>query len=203
MQGLPIHIAHVSTEGSVEAIRRAKEEGIPVTAETAPHYFSLDHNEVVGYNTDAKMNPPLRTSKDVQAIKMGLKKDVIDVIATDHAPHNSLEKELEFDKAAFGIIGLETALPLTLALVREGVLDLPRAIKKMSLNPASVLGISGGFIGEGGIADLAIVDPAHEYVLKKDDIQSKSKNSPFIGKTLKGRNTLTLVEGRIVWERDA
>jgi dihydroorotase len=203
LTGCPIHIAHVSTEGSVEAIRRAKEEGVPVTAETAPHYFSLDHNEVVGYNTDAKMNPPLRTPKDVQAIKKGLKEDVIDVIATDHAPHNPLEKELEFDKAAFGIIGLETALPLTLALVKEGVLSIPMAIKKMSFNPASVLGISGGSIEEGGSADLAIVDPEHEYVLKKDDIQSKSKNSPFIGKTLKGRNTLTMVEGRIVWESDA
>jgi len=203
LTGCPVHIAHVSAEGSVEAIRRAKEEGVPVTAETAPHYFSLDHNEVVGYNTNAKMNPPLRTPEDIQAIKMGLKEDVIDVIATDHAPHNPLEKDLEFDKAAFGIIGLETALPLTLALVTEGVLSLPAAIKKMSLNPASVLGVNGGTIDEGGAADLAIVDPDHKYVLKTDDIQSKSKNTPFIGKTLKGRNILTMVEGRIVWERDA
>jgi len=203
LTGCPVHIAHVSTEGSVEAIRRAKEDSIPVTAETAPHYFSLDHKEVVGYKTNAKMNPPLRTPEDVQAIKRGLKEDVIDVIATDHAPHNPLEKELEFDKAAFGIIGLETALPLTLALVREGVLSLPAAIKKISFNPASILGVNGGSIEEDGTADLAIIDIDHEYILKKDDIQSKSKNTPFIGKTLKGRNVLTMVEGRIVWSRDA
>ncbi|MBW1887199.1 MAG: dihydroorotase, partial [Deltaproteobacteria bacterium] len=127
LTGCPVHIAHVSTKGSVELIRRAKEEGVPVTAETAPHYFSLDHHAVIGYNTNAKMNPPLRTWEDVQAIKEGLVDGVLDVIATDHAPHSSLEKDLEFDKAAYGIICLETALPLSLALVRDGVLSLPEA----------------------------------------------------------------------------
>jgi dihydroorotase len=201
--GCPVHIAHVSTAGSVEAIRRAKENGVSITAETAPHYFSLDHSAVIGYNTNAKMNPPLRSMEDVEAIKKGLAENVLDVIATDHAPQSPLEKELEFDKAAFGIIGLETALPLTLQLVRDGVLSLPAAIKKMTYAPASILGVSGGLLKKGMAADLAIIDPEQEYILKEEDIISKSKNSPFIGRTLKGRNILTMVEGRIVWSREA
>jgi dihydroorotase len=203
LTGCPVHIAHVSTAGSVELIRRAKEKRIPVTAETAPHYFSLDHSKVVGYNTNAKMNPPLRTPEDVEAIKKGLSEGVIDAIATDHAPHSPLEKELEFDKAAFGIIGLETALPLTLKLVQSGVLDLPEAIGKMSFNPAKILGVQGGRLEIGASADLALIDPETEYELREEDILSKSKNSPWIGKTLKGRNELTMVGGKIVWEKDA
>ena len=201
LTGCPVHIAHVSTAGSVELIKRAKEEGVPITAETAPHYFSLDHRAVIGYDTNAKMNPPLRTPEDVEAIKRGLAEDVLDVIATDHAPHSPLEKDLEFDRAAFGIIGLETAVPLTLALVEEGVLSLPGAIKKLSSNPAAILGVTGGSLREEGPADLAILDPEQEYTLKAGDIQSKSKNSPFIGQTLKGWNLLTMIGGRIVWKR--
>jgi dihydroorotase len=200
LTGCPVHIAHVSTAGSVELIKRAKEEGVPVTAETAPHYFSLDHRAVIGYDTNAKMNPPLRTPEDVEAIKRGLAEDIIDVIATDHAPQSPLEKDLEFDRAAFGIIGLETAVPLTLALVEEGVMSLPDAIKKLSHNPATILGVTGGSLEEGGPADLAILDPEQEYTLKAGDIQSKSKNSPFIGQPLKGRNLLTMIGGRIVWK---
>jgi len=203
LTGCPVHIAHVSTAESVELIRRAKGEGVPVTAETAPHYFSLDHNAVIGYDTNAKVNPPLRSSNDVKAIKKGLAEGVIDVIATDHAPHSPLEKDLEFDSAAFGMIGLETALPLTLKLVREGMLELPEAIRKLSYNPAGILGIPGGRLIEGAQADLALIDPEFEYVLMGEDILSKSKNSPFIGETLKGRNELTMVEGKIVWERKA
>ena len=199
----PVHIAHVSTAGSVEAIRRAKEKGIPVTAETAPHYFTLDHSAVEGYNTNAKMNPPLRTSLDVEEIKKGLADGIIDAIATDHAPHHTLVKEVEFDHAAFGIIGLETALPLTLNLVREKVLSFPEAVKKLSLNPAMILGIEGGMIKKGARADLSVIDPEMEFILKKEDILSKSKNSPFIGKTLKGRNIFTMVGGKIVWSRDS
>jgi dihydroorotase len=198
----PVHIAHVSTKGSVEIIRRAKEEGIQVTAETAPHYFSLDHRAVMGYNTYAKVNPPLRTSQDVQAIKEGLSQGVIDVIATDHAPHGIREKDTEFDKAAFGLIGLETALALTLELVRDGILALPEAIAKLCYNAAQILGVSGGHLVEGGIADVALIDPGLEYVLNEKDILSKSKNSPFFGKTLRGRNEMTMVGGEIVWERD-
>jgi dihydroorotase len=203
LTGCPIHIAHVSTAGSVQAIRRAKEDGILITAETAPHYFTLDHEAVIGYNTNAKINPPLRTPEDVLAIKKGLADDVIDVIATDHAPHSRLEKNLEFDKAMFGIIGLETALPLTLALVREGVLTLQAAVKKLTLSPAGILGVTGGNLTEGSIADLAIIDPGWEFILKEENILSRSKNTPFIGMTLKGRNTLTMVEGQIVWSGDS
>ena len=200
--GCPVHIAHVSTAGSVLIIKKAKEAGIPVTAETAPHYFSLDHTAVIGSNTNAKMNPPLRTPEDVTAIKQALAEDVIDVIATDHAPHSPAEKALGFEKAPFGIIGLETALPLTLALVREGVLSLPKAVQKLTCSPASILGIDRGRIKKGGYADLAIIDPEMEYILKKRDLLSKSENSPFIGKLLKGKNVLTMFEGRIVWERN-
>jgi len=200
LTGYPVHIAHVSTEGSVEFIRQAKEQGIPVTAETAPHYFSLDHTAVIGFNTNAKMYPPLREPKDVEAIKQGLSDGVIDVIATDHAPHSLIEKDIEFDKAAFGIIGLETALPLTLALVREGVMDLTSAIAKLSYNPASILSIKGGTLEEGKEADLTVIDTNNEYVIKKDCFQSKSHNSPFIGRKMKGKAMLTMVGGRIVWD---
>jgi len=201
LTGCPVHIAHVSTAGSVELIRKAKDRLVPVTAETAPHYFSLDHSAVIGYDTNTKMNPPLRSEDDVHAIKQGLADGTIDVIATDHAPHSPLEKDLEFDRAAFGIIGLETALPLTLNLVREGVLKMPEAIGKLSFNAAAALSIAGGTLAEGTQADLAIIDPDYEYVLKEKDILSRSKNSPFIGKTLKGRNELTMIGGRVVWER--
>ncbi len=198
----PVHIAHVSTAGSVNLIKQAKAEGISVTAETAPHYFTLDHSAVIGYDTNAKMNPPLRTPEDVETVKRGLADGTIDIIATDHAPHSPLEKDVEFDRAAFGITGLETALPLSLALVRQGVLTLPEAIRKLSYEPAALLGIEGGYLKEGMVADLAIIDPHIEYVLDEKDIQSKSKNTPFIGKTLKGGNTLTMVGGRIVWKRN-
>jgi dihydroorotase len=202
LTGCPVHIAHVSTAGSVELIRRGKEEGIPVTAETAPHYFTLDHRAVIGYNTNAKMNPPLRGPEDVEAIRQGLSEDILDVIATDHAPHSTLEKDLEFDRAAFGVIGLETALPLTLALVREGVLTLQAAVRKLSSNPAGILGLKRGHLTEGAPADLALIDTEVEYVLEADDLHSKSKNSPFIGRSLKGRNILTMIGGRIVWSRE-
>ncbi len=202
LTGYPVHIAHVSTEGSVAFIKQAKEEGIPVTAETAPHYFSLDHTALTEFDTNAKMRPPLREPKDVEAIKRGLSQGVIDVIATDHAPHSPLEKDVEFDKAAFGIIGLETALSLTLALVREGVIDLPAAIAKLSYNPASILSIKGGIIEEGKEADITIIDLNSEYVVKEEGFESKSHNSPFIGWKMTGKAILTMVGGRIVWESD-
>jgi dihydroorotase len=174
LTGYPVHIAHVSTEGSVAFIKQAKEEGIPVTAETAPHYFSLDHTALTEFDTNAN------------------------VIATDHAPHSPLEKDVEFDKAAFGIIGLETALSLTLALVREGVIDLPAAIAKLSYNPASILSIKGGIIEEGKEADITIIDLNSEYVVEEQGFESKSHNSPFIGWKMKGKAVLTMVGGRIV-----
>jgi dihydroorotase len=199
--GCPVHIAHVSTAGSVEQIRRAKESGVPVTAETAPHYFTLDHGAVAAYDTCAKVNPPLRTPEDVASIRGGLRDGTIDAIATDHAPHSPLEKEVEFDKAASGMIGLETALPLTLVLVREGILSLPEAIRKLSLNPARILGVPGGRPAVDSEADLVILNPDREYVLTESDIVSRSKNTPFIGRQLKGRVELTMIGGRVVWQR--
>jgi dihydroorotase len=199
--GFPVHIAHVSTAGSVEWIRRAKEEGIPVTAETAPHYFSLDHRAFEEYNTCAKMNPPLREPEDVEAVKKGLAGGVIDVIATDHAPHSQTEKSAAFEKAPFGIVGLETAVPLTLRLISEGILTWPEAVRKLSFNPATVLGVAGGVLREGVVADLVILDPEYSYVLKAEEMNSKSKNSPFLGWKLKGITVMTMVGGRIVWER--
>jgi len=200
--GFPVHIAHVSTAGSVEWIRRAKEEGIPVSAETAPHYFSLDHRAVEEYNTCAKMNPPLREPGDVEAIKKGLAEGVIDVIATDHAPHSQAEKNVAFEKAPFGIVGLETAVPLTLRLIREGILTWPEAVRKLSYLPATLLGVAGGVLREGAVADLSILDPEYSYVVKAEEMRSKSKNSPFIGWSMKGINVMTMVGGRIVWERN-
>ena len=198
----PVHIAHISTAVSVELVRRAKEEGLPVTAETAPHYFTLDHRSLIGYDTRYKVNPPLRTPEDVVGIKKGLAEGVIDVIATDHAPHETLSKDVEFDKAAFGMIGLQTALPLTLELVREGIMGLPDAISKLSSNGAGILGIPGGGIRKGENADLAIIDMEYEYCFEERDILSKSKNSPFLGRMMKGRNDLTMVGGKIVYQRD-
>ena len=147
------------------------------------------------------MNPPLRRPEDVQAIKKGLQEGVIDAIATDHAPHSPLEKEVEFEEAAFGVIGLETSLPLTLALVEEGVLSLAEAVEKLSLQPARILGVPGGRLEEGGPADLAVIDPEIEYTFTAESIQSRSRNSPFVGTRLKGAAELTMVGGRVVWKR--
>jgi len=197
----PVHIAHVSTAESVDLIRRAKEAGLPVTAETAPHYFSLDHRALIGYNTNAKVNPPLRSETDVEAVKQGLKDGTIDAIATDHAPHSPLEKEVEFDKAAPGMIGLQTALSLAFNLVEEGILSLPETIAKLSLNPSRILGVEGGRISKGQVADIVMVDHKSRYILGEKEIQSKSKNTPFLGKELLGRVEMTMVGGRIVWQR--
>jgi dihydroorotase len=199
--GCPVHIAHVSTAGSIRLIRQAKEDNVPVTAETAPHYFTLDHTAILRHGTNAKMNPPLRTPEDVQAVKEALSEDVIDVIATDHAPHAAWEKECEFEQAPFGIIGLETALPLVLDLVRQGYLTPSQAARKLSSAPAAILGLDGGRLEPGGKADLIVVDPDREYALREEDIQSKSRNSPFLGSPLRGMNLLTMVGGRIVWKR--
>jgi len=196
----PVHIAHVSTAGSIRLIKQAKEENVPVTAETAPHYFTLDHRAVMEYSGRAKMNPPLRGPEDVQAVREALSEDVIDVIATDHAPHADREKDLDFERSAFGITGLETALPLVLELVRRGYLSPWQAIRKLSHNPAGILGLGMGVLKEGGTADLAIIDPEFEYVLTKENVRSKGRNSPFLGRTLKGRNRITLIGGRVVWK---
>jgi dihydroorotase len=200
LTGCPVHIAHVSTRGSVEIIRRAKQEGIPVTAETAPHYFTLDETAVMKHHANAKMNPPLRSGDDVTAIKKGLSEGVIDVIATDHAPHSPSEKAVGLRNAPFGIIGLQTALPLTLGLVREGVLALADALAKLTIKPASILGVPGGVLSEGGAADIGVMDIDEEYILDESIILSRSCNSPFIGMKLTGRNVAGVVGGKLVWD---
>jgi dihydroorotase len=202
MTGTPLHIAHVSTAGSVQLIREAKKKGLPVSAETAPHYFSLTEEAVIGFDTLAKMNPPLRTKDDLLAIQKGLKDGTIEAIASDHAPHSPLEKDVEFDLAAMGIVGLETTLPLTLNLVHRGILTLPQAIAKLTQGPARILKLDGlGRLTPSGPANLTIIDPDLEFQVDIRSFVSKSKNSPFHGWELKGKAVLTMVEGRIVFNQ--
>ncbi len=193
-----LHIAHVSTEGSVRLIRHAKEAGIAVTAETCPHYFSITEAAVKGYNTDAKVNPPLRTEKDIEAIKEGLKNGIIDAIATDHAPHHRDEKLREFDKAPFGISGLETALSLSLKLVHDGLLSLNSLAEKMALNPSRILRIDKGTLGIGADADMVIIDMNRQFRVEPDKFISKGKNTPFEGRVLKGMPVMTICKGRVI-----
>ena len=198
LTGASVHIAHVSTLESVRAIRDAKTRDVPVTAETAPHYFTLTDASVKGYNTNMKMNPPLRSSQDREAVRQGLADGTIDVIATDHAPHSSIEKSVEFHKAPNGIIGLETALSLGLNLVDEGILTLAGLIEKMSTNPAKILGLGNGFI-VGQPADITIIDPEKSYRVNADRFKSLSRNTPFDGWDMKGKIVLTMVGGKIVY----
>lgn len=197
--GARIHIAHVSTKESVDLIRRAKKDGVEVTAETCPHYLALTDECCVMYDTNMKMNPPLRTKEDAQALKEGLKDGTIDVLATDHAPHTDSEKDVEFDYAPFGVIGLETALSIAATeLVGAKVLSWSELIALMSQNPSRILGLNKGNLKKGLMADVVIFDPQKEYTYKKDLIESKSKNSPFIDWKLKGKVTHVFVSGKPV-----
>lgn len=197
--GARIHIAHVSCKESVEIIRKAKKRGVKVTAETAPHYFTLTEECCVTYDTQMKMNPPLRSREDLEAIKKALADGTIDVIATDHAPHTDSEKDVEFDQAPFGIIGLETALSLAVTeLIEAKIIGWCDVISKLSYEPASILGLGAGTLRKGASADVVMIDPAKEYTYKKDAIESKSKNSPFINWKLKGKVTDVLVGGIVV-----
>jgi dihydroorotase len=197
LTGCRVHIAHVSTAGSVRMVREAKARGVKITAETCPHYFTLTDEAVRGYNTMAKMNPPLRTAEDVAAIKQGLKDGTLDVIATDHAPHAMDEKSVEFDYAPFGIVGLETAVGLVFKLVHEGVLSLTEAVRKLSFNPASILKINKGTLSVGADADITIIDPDVQWTVDSSQFKSKSRNTPFDGWKLKGRAVRTIVGGRL------
>jgi dihydroorotase len=197
-----IHIAHVSTKESVLAIRNAKKRGVKVTAETAPHYFTLTEDAIKDYNTNAKMNPPLRSSQDREAILKGLADGTIDVIATDHAPHSYIEKEVEFDQAANGIIGLETSVSLSLKLVHDGVISLTGLVEKMSTNPAKILGLDTG-ITAGRPADISIIDPDLSYKIDSSKFQSLSRNTPFNGWDIKGKAVLTMVGGKILFDEMA
>lgn len=198
LTGSRLHIAHISTAGSVELVRAAKRRGIKVTCETCPHYFTLTEESVIGYNTNAKVNPPLRTAEDIKAIKAGLQDGTIDIIASDHAPHASHEKEIEFDYASFGIIGLETSLSLILNFVNEGVLTISSAVSMITINPARLLKINKGALKEGSDADVTIIDPDKEWVVNVNNLKSKSKNTPYAGWKMKGKAVMTIVGGRIV-----
>jgi dihydroorotase len=198
LTGVPVHIAHVSAKTSVEAIRRAKADGIPVTAETAPHYFTLTEAAVEGYDSHAKMNPPLRSETDREAVRRALVDGTLDAIATDHAPHSILEKKVEFERAANGIIGLETSLSLGLKLVHEGLLSAQALIERMAKAPARILGLENG-IQPGRPADLTLIDPDKTYIVETENFKSKSRNTPFDGWSLKGKAVMTIVGGKIAY----
>ncbi len=201
LTGAHVHFCHVSCKESVEAIRQAKKRDVKVTCETAPHYFTLTDADVKDYDTNFKMNPPLRSEEDRLAIIKGLCDGTIDVIASDHAPHSVVEKDVEFDMAAFGIIGLETSLSLSLKLVQDGFLTMAELINKMSKNPAKIIGINND-IKQGSKADLTIIDPDVSYEIDSESFKSKSKNSPFSGMKVQGRASLTMVNGKVVYLND-
>lgn len=195
-----VHLAHMSTVGSVDLIRWGKERGVNVTAEVCPHHLTLTEEAVVGYDTNAKMNPPLRTGEDVEAVRAAVVDGTIDLIATDHAPHHYDEKEREFSDAPNGIVGLETALGVLLtSLLHGGVLDLPLLIDRLSCAPARVLGLPGGTLRRGAPADVTVMDPDREWVVNPDTFLSKGRNTPYAGRTLRGRALCTIVGGSVVF----
>jgi len=197
-----LHIAHLSTAGSVELVRQAKRRGLAVSAEATPHHLFLTEEAVEGYNTNAKMNPPLRREIDVEALREGVRDETIDVIATDHAPHHVDEKEVEFDVANFGIIGLETALPLLLRLIGEASVARSTLIRALTVGPARVLGIPRGTLSEGAVGDVTVIDPAAVWRYFAREGRSKSRNTPFDEWRMKGRATCTIVAGRVVWSAE-
>ena len=194
-----LHIQHVSTAESIEAIRWAKSKGISVTCETGPQYFSLTDQALNTYDTNAKMNPPLRTEADVEAIKAALADGTIDAIATDHAPHSLEDKQVELQYAAFGIVGLETALALTITnLVKPGVVSLSDAIEKMTVAPARILGIEAGTLADGTVADVTVIDPEAKVTVRAAEFKSMGRNTPFEGFELVGKAVATIVAGKVV-----
>ncbi len=203
LTGGRLHLQHVSTSGSVRALREARKRGLQVTAEATPHHLTLTDEEVArsGYDTDFKMNPPLRGEADVRALREGLADGTIDCIATDHAPHAVEEKKLEFDAALNGILGLETAFAACLALVREGALSEQRLVEALTAAPARIFGLPGGSLARGAPADLAVLDPALEWTCDTAELHSRSRNTPWKGRRLTGRCTHTLVGGRLVHEQ--
>jgi len=206
LTGGRLHIAHVSTEGSVDLIRRAKDKGIRVTAEVTPHHLTLTEEKVIGYNTNAKVNPPLRTKRDNQALIQGLKENVIDIIATDHAPHTEADKRCEFDIAAFGISGFETALGSLMSLVHDGQLSLVTLIAKLTCEPAKIIGNKYGRVGTldiGASADITIFDPDLKWIVDTKAFASKGKNTPLAGSRLKGTVMVTISQGGLVYKDDS
>jgi dihydroorotase len=206
-----LHIAHVSTKGSVELIRRAKEDGVSVTAEVTPHHLTLTEERVVrqppnkSFDTNAKVNPPLRTKEDIQALVKGLRDGVIDVIATDHAPHTLADKNCGPELAAFGISGLETAFGCLLSLVHQGEISLAQLISKLTCEPAKVIGRNGelGTLKTGAPANVTILDPDHQWIVNSRNFASKGKNTPYDGCQFKGKVMATIAGGRIVYIDDS
>jgi len=195
------HVAHISSKGAVALVRAAQAEGLKVTTEATPHHFALTEEEVLGFNVDAKMSPPLRTEADRLAVIEGLRDGTIEVIATDHAPHHEDDKRCGLSCAAFGIVGLETMLPVSLQLERDGVLSMPDLLAKMTSNPARLLNLDAGTLGIGSDADVIIFDPAATWIVDRNKLVSKGKNTPWHGKEMTGQVTHTLKAGRIVFSQ--
>lgn len=199
--GVKLHLCHCSTKDSVRLVQIAKEEGIDVTAEVCPHHFTMTSDEITEDDANYKMNPPLRTREDVEALKAGLAADIMDVIATDHAPHAAYEKEQSIAKAPFGIVGLETAAALTYTeLVKPGILTVMQMAEKMSYNPAKVLGLKKGIVEIGAAADLVVFDPERTWIVDPEEFLSKGKNTPFAGRTVTGKVLVTVVDGEIAYQ---
>jgi len=194
-----LHVAHISSKNSVDLVRQAKSRGLSVTCEVAPHHFTLTDEAVRGYDTNTKMSPPLRAIDDVEAIKEGLQDGTIDIIATDHAPHDIADKQVEYQNACFGIVGLETALPLSLKLVDEKILSMGDVIKKLTSTPADIFNLKAGSLSLGNEADILIFNPNLEYSIDISKFHSKSKNSPFDGWKVKGKVIHTLVKGKTAY----
>ena len=206
LTGGRLHIAHTTTEGSVELIRCAKEKGIQVTAEATPHHLTLTEERVIGYDTNAKVNPPLRTKRDIQALIQGLRENVIDIIATDHAPHTEAEKRHEFTLAPFGISGFETALGSLMSLVHDGQLTLATLVSKLTCEPSRIIGDKYGKLGTlaiGAPADVTIFDPNRDWVVDTRTFASKGRNTPLAGSILKGKVVATIFEGKLVYRDDS
>jgi dihydroorotase len=204
LTGGHIHLCHLSTKGSVQLVRWGKEHGVNVTAEVCSHHISLTHDAVEGYDTNAKMNPPLREAEDVAALQQGLKDGTIDLLVTDHAPHHYDEKEREFADAPNGIVGLETALGVNVTyLLEPGILTLPQLVDRMSCLPAKVFHLPGGTLAKGSVADVTVFDPTSPWAVEPSRFKSKGRNTPYGGHTLRGRALCTIVGGRIVFQQDA
>ena len=200
LTGARYHVAHISTAASVKLVREAKCRGLPVTCEVTPHHLMLTDQACLTYDTSTKVNPPLRSAVDVEALREALADGTIDAVATDHAPHTSIEKLVEYDHAAFGMIGFETALPLVLRLVNEGRLSLKDAIERMTWGPARIFGLEGGTMPEGAVADLTVIDLEKTWTVEPGRLLSKSRNTPFGGWEMKGKVMMTVVGGKIVYD---
>jgi dihydroorotase len=202
LTGARYHVAHVSTADSVALVRAAKVRGLPVTCEVTPHHLTLTDEACAAYDTHAKCNPPLRTAADQAALRAGIADGTIDAIATDHAPHSSIEKDVEFEQAAFGMIGLETAVALSLELVRDGVISPSRWVSLLSTRPAAILGLPGGSLAPGAVADVTVIDPEAPWTVEPAALRSRSRNTPFGGRAARGRAMLTIVGGNLAYAEE-